>query len=177
SASKLQMIFICGHNQRLRKRLNAMDLPLPCRIEGFTNNVAGFMRLADFFIGKPGPGSISEALVMGLPLILERNASTMVHECFNANWVERNHLGIVLNSFATIGEALAQMANPAHLERMRAQVKRFNNRALFELPGVLERILGLLPERIETPFPEPIQFMTASKQARFSAGLSRRRVA
>ena len=152
AGAKLQLIFLCGHNQKLRRRLAAMELPYPHHIEGFTSDVAGYMRLADFFIGKPGPGSISEALVMNLPLILERNASTMVQERFNTDWVARNHLGIVLNSFATISEALPVMADPARLARMRAQVSKFHNRALFELPGILEEIMHSPAEPIGAPF-------------------------
>ena len=165
AGSKLQLIFLCGHNQKLRRRLTAMELPYPHHIEGFTSDVAGYMRLADFFIGKPGPGSISEALVMSLPLMLERNASTMVQERFNTDWVARNHLGIVLNSFATIGEALPEMADPVRLARMRAQVSKFQNRALFELPSILQKIMHSSPEPIGASF-----------HARTDAATIRRRV-
>jgi len=37
---------------------------------GFAQNVEHYMALADFFIGKPGPGSISEALQFHLPVIV-----------------------------------------------------------------------------------------------------------
>ena len=43
------------------------------------------MRLSDFFIGKPGPGSISEAVAMKLPVIVESNAWTLPQERYNAN--------------------------------------------------------------------------------------------
>ncbi len=45
------------------------------------------MHASDFFIGKPGPGSISEALAMKLPVIVERNAWTLPQERYNADWV------------------------------------------------------------------------------------------
>ena len=35
------------------------------------------MQLSDYFVGKPGL-SVSEALVMDLPVIVERNSRTMV---------------------------------------------------------------------------------------------------
>ena len=65
---KTQLIFICGHNDKLRERIESMELSYPFHCVGFTQEIPYFMKLADFFIGKPGPGSISEALVMGLPL-------------------------------------------------------------------------------------------------------------
>ncbi|HEY2107618.1 MAG TPA: hypothetical protein VGH29_17595, partial [Candidatus Binataceae bacterium] len=64
---KTQLVFLCGHNQELGQHLSAMRLPYPHRVEGFTREPHYFMRLADYFIGKPGPGSLSEAWVMGLP--------------------------------------------------------------------------------------------------------------
>jgi hypothetical protein len=152
AGSKAQLIFLCGNNQKLRRQLASMALPYPHVVEGFTNDVASYMRLADFFIGKPGPGSISEALVMGLPLVLERNTSTMVQERFNTDWVGRNHLGFVLNSFAKINEALAIMENPGELARMRAQVAKFKNRALFEIPGILDEIIQRPPDPFQARF-------------------------
>jgi 1,2-diacylglycerol 3-beta-galactosyltransferase len=100
------------------------------------------MRLADFFIGKPGPGSISEALVMGLPLIVERNAWTMVQERFNTDWIARNEIGIVLPSFREIASAVSTMLNREQLNRMRASVKALDNRAVFEIPEILEALIS-----------------------------------
>ena len=53
---------------------------------------ASIVKLVDFFIAKPGPGSISEALVMGLALIVERNSWTLVQERFNTEWIVRKQL-------------------------------------------------------------------------------------
>ena len=77
-----------------------MQLSYPFHCVGFTQEIPYYMKLADFFIGKPGPGSISEALVMGLPVIVERNAWTMVQERFNTDWIAQNGFGVVLPSIA-----------------------------------------------------------------------------
>lgn len=137
-----QLVFICGHNQELRTQLAAMALPFPHHIEGFTNDIPGFMELADFFIGKPGPGSISEALVMGLPLIVERNALTMVQERYNTEWITEHGLGVVLRSFSGIAKAVAQMLAPGQLNRFRANVRALENRAVFEIPEILELLIA-----------------------------------
>lgn len=137
-----QLIFLCGRNQELRERLAALDLPYPHHIEGFTNAIPHFMRLADFFIGKPGPGSISEALVMGLPVIVERNALTMVHERFNTDWVLRQGVGVVLKSFNTIAQAIARVLEPERLAAFRSRIRASENRAIFELPAMLEGVMA-----------------------------------
>lgn len=72
-----QLILICGHNAKLRTRLQALPHNAPMYVEGFTKEVPRYMQLADYFIGKPGPGSISEAVHMHLPVIVERNAWTL----------------------------------------------------------------------------------------------------
>src|SRR5256714_5962436 len=82
-----QLLLICGHNQKLAARLRAMPHAAPMFVEGFTKEVPRYMQLADYFIGKPGPGSLSEAIAMGLPVIVERNAWTLPQERYNADWV------------------------------------------------------------------------------------------
>ena len=66
-----QLILICGRNEKLAARLKALRADAPRFIEGFTQEMPYYMYLSDFFIGKPGPGSISEAVAMKLPVIVE----------------------------------------------------------------------------------------------------------
>src|SRR5262249_25598553 len=72
-ANNLQLILICGRNEAVIAELRAMEQKIPMLVCGFTPEIPLYMELADFFIGKPGPGSISEALAKKLPVILERN--------------------------------------------------------------------------------------------------------
>jgi 1,2-diacylglycerol 3-beta-galactosyltransferase len=139
---KTQLIFICGHNDKLRERLERMQLSYPSHCVGFTQEIPYLMKLADFFIGKPGPGSISEALVMGLPVIVERNAWTMVQERFNTDWIAQNGFGVVLHSFREIGSAVSTMLDREQSERLRANVRAYRNRAVFEIPEILERLIS-----------------------------------
>ena len=138
---KTQLIFICGHNERLRYQLLALELPFPFHIEGFTREVPRFMSIADYFVGKPGPGSISEALVMGLPVIVERNSWTMVQERYNTEWIIGNRVGVALHSFAEIATAIVPMLDPERLAEYRARARALNNRAIFEIPEILATIL------------------------------------
>ena len=151
SGQPLQLIFICGHSQYLRKQLTAMELPFPCHVEGFTREVPYFMQLADFFIGKPGPGTISEALVSGLPVIVARNASTMVQERYNAEWIVQNQLGIVIRSFSEINKAVASIIDQEQSRRFRARVAMLNNRAVFQIPQILDAIMATPRESTAQP--------------------------
>ena len=139
---KTQLIFICGHNDKLRDHIESMKLSYPFHCVGFTQEIPYFMKLADFFIGKPGPGSVSEALVMGLPVIVERNAWTMVQERFNTDWIARNGFGVVLPSMREIASAVSTMLDREQFAGLRASVSAFDNRAVFEIPEILEALIS-----------------------------------
>ena len=137
----LQLIVICGKNDKLAAALRARKFRFPIFVEGFTTRVNYYMQLADFFIGKPGPGSLSEALAMQLPVIVERNAWTLPQERYNADWILENEVGVVLHSFRGIEKAVAQLIEPAALARYRDNAAAMKNQAVFEIPGFLKRIL------------------------------------
>jgi 1,2-diacylglycerol 3-beta-galactosyltransferase len=138
---ELQLILICGRNDKLRNALQAKKSRLPRFVEGFTTKVNHYMQLGDFFIGKPGPGSVSEALAMKLPVIVECNAWTLPQERYNAVWIVEKEVGLVLKNFHKIDEAVAQLIKPATLERYRANAAALHNRAVFEIPEMLQKIL------------------------------------
>lgn len=137
----LQIIFICGKNDKLAGALRKQESRYPRFVEGFTTQVNKYMQLSDFFIGKPGPGSVSEALAMHLPVIVECNAWTLPQERYNADWILEKEVGVVLHNFRDIGHAVGQMIEPKVLARYRANAAAFQNRAVFEIPGMLQRIL------------------------------------
>lgn len=137
----LQLIVICGKNDKLAAALRARKFRFPIFVEGFTTRVNYYMQLADFFIGKPGPGSLSEAFAMHLPVIVERNAWTLPQERYNADWVLENEVGIVLHSFRDIEKAVAQLIEPAALARYRENAAAMKNHAVFEIPAFLNKIL------------------------------------
>jgi len=70
SGIQAQLVVITGRNERLRTRLTAETWPLPVRVEGFVHNVHEWMQAADLLVTKAGPSTVSEALVMGLPMVL-----------------------------------------------------------------------------------------------------------
>jgi 1,2-diacylglycerol 3-beta-galactosyltransferase len=145
SSLDLQLIMICGRNERLRRRLEGLKSRNTIFVEGFTKEIPYYMRLSDFFIGKPGPGSISEAIQMKLPVIVERNAWTLPQERYNAEWVRKQGVGLVLRSFRKIESAVRELLASGRLEAMKAKVAALENRAVFEIPPILEQILREQP--------------------------------
>jgi 1,2-diacylglycerol 3-beta-galactosyltransferase len=138
----LQLILICGRNLALAAKLSSRQWHMPVKVIGFTNEVHKLMRAADFLIGKPGPGSIAEAAVRELPVLIECNAWTLPQERYNAEWVVEKRVGIVLKSFRDIVIGVQQMLEPATLAEFRRNIAAFENHAIFEIPEVVAKLLG-----------------------------------
>jgi UDP-N-acetylglucosamine:LPS N-acetylglucosamine transferase len=138
----LQLILICGRNEELAGRLRARQWKLLVHVIGFTKEVHKLMCAADFLIGKPGPGSIAEAMVRKLPVLIECNAWTLPQERYNAEWVKEKGVGIVLKSFENVAEGVKQMLEPPTLAEFRKNVSAQENRAIFEIPEIIAKLLG-----------------------------------
>jgi hypothetical protein len=139
SGADVQLILICGHNQKLEAEIRALPTRKPKLVLGFTQNVEHYMALADFFIGKPGPGSISEALQFHLPVIVECNGKTLPQERYNAEWVAQKGFGIVVKTFRDIAPAVQRLIEPATFDRFLRTTSTYSNRALFEVAEILEK--------------------------------------
>jgi 1,2-diacylglycerol 3-beta-galactosyltransferase len=137
----LQMILVCGRNEKLAERLRVAKWNLPLHIVGFTREVNRLMHAADFLIGKPGPGSIAEAMISGLPVLVECNSSTLPQEHYNTQWVIEKQVGVVIRSFANVVPAVRSLMEPGRLSELRRNVKAQNNRAVFEIPEFLSSLL------------------------------------
>jgi hypothetical protein len=139
--SDVQFIFICGRNKKLAATLRNMQTRFPKHVEEFTIEIPYFMHLSDFFVGKPGPGSISEAIAMHLPVVVERNAWTLPQERYNTEWIREKQVGVVLPSFRAIDRGLRELLDAANFARFRANAAAITNRAVFEIPDILETLL------------------------------------
>ena len=147
-----QLILVCGHNQKLADALRALPQGAPRLVVGFSADIPRYMQLADFLIGKPGPGSVSEAVQQRLPVIVVNNAWTMPQERYNAQWIVENRVGLVLRSFRSIDRGVAQLLGD--LDTYRASVRQIHNQALYEIPEILADLLANgAPERpaVSTP--------------------------
>jgi 1,2-diacylglycerol 3-beta-galactosyltransferase len=122
-----------------------MTSAAPRLVVGYTSEIRRYMQLSDFFIGKPGPGSISEAVRQGLPVVVVLNTWTMPQERYNAEWVKENNAGIVLDSFRFVQSGVAEITS--RLDEFRASIGHIRNHAVFEIPQILERIMLADPPR------------------------------
>ncbi|MBN1991705.1 MAG: glycosyltransferase [Anaerolineae bacterium] len=105
-----QLIVVAGRNRSLQKKLEAVRWEIPTTIYGFVNNLPELMGAADVFISKAGPGSISEAFVAKLPLILFDYIPGQ--EEGNVHYVVQHHAGVYVPEPEKIAEQLREWLKP-----------------------------------------------------------------
>jgi hypothetical protein len=79
--------------------------------------------------------------VRKLPVLIECNAWTLPQERYNAEWVAERRVGIVLRNFRDVVSGVQRMLQPAALTEFRKNVAALDNRAIFEIPEILDELL------------------------------------
>jgi 1,2-diacylglycerol 3-beta-galactosyltransferase len=103
-APDAQLVVVCGHNARLKRRLDAIDWEIPARIYGFVDNMPELMSASDLLVTKAGPGTLAEAFIAGLPVIIF--GYTPGQETANVDYVLNHHAG----AFSTEPDEIARIA-------------------------------------------------------------------
>jgi 1,2-diacylglycerol 3-beta-galactosyltransferase len=65
-----QLAVVAGHNPTLRQRLESVSWEIPTRVYGFVDNMPELMSASDLLVTKAGPGTLAEAFIAGLPVII-----------------------------------------------------------------------------------------------------------
>ena len=60
----------------------------------------------------------------------------------NTEWIERHQVGVVLRSFNEIVAGITLMLQPQRLTHFRARAAKLNNRAVFEIPDLLQTLIA-----------------------------------
>ena len=134
-----QVIFICGRNESLASSLRAANLPYPHAVLGFTGDIASLLRASDLFVGKPGPGSISEALAAGVPVLLDATR-VLPQERYNLRWVVDAGVGEVFRDRQTFLAAIERFM-AGGLAAFTAAARRHDNRSAQEMIEIVRQYL------------------------------------
>jgi hypothetical protein len=118
--TRVNLVLLCGHHAEAQGELSRWTSRSPKHVVGFTKDVPVYMRMADVFVGKPGPLSIFEAMASGLPVILWDNpAFSVLFEC-NLQWVEAAGVGLRVRSVDEVPLAVARVLRSPEFRRRTA---------------------------------------------------------
>ena len=145
----IQLVVIAGRNQALFDKLRATAWHIPVRVEGFVTNMPEWMRASDLIVTKAGPGTISEALACGLPILL--SGFLPGQETGNVTFVEQSGVGVLREDPDDLARSLREWLTPgndtlAHLAA-RAQ-EHARPRAALDIAKILDEILTPRATRI-----------------------------
>ena len=119
----LVLAVIAGRNEALRNSLENADLKTQTFIYGFVDNMPDLMNGADILLSKAGPGTISEAFIAGLPIILYSKMPGQ--ENGNVDYVLNENAGVWAPTAEKVLETLRYWTeNPDILKEMAATSKR-----------------------------------------------------
>jgi hypothetical protein len=151
---RIELVVLCGRNRgllgALRRRVSRARLPSAGARERETWGAAvaeGFLPAAAVVqhissavcvMGKPGPGSATEAAVLGVPFVSERGGTVMPQERAVLEWLEQSGCGLAIRS---LEEPPADLLE--RLDACRVALRSLENRAVFQVSARIRHLLLL----------------------------------
>ncbi|MFH1190139.1 MAG: glycosyltransferase [Candidatus Omnitrophota bacterium] len=121
----MQIIAVCGHNEELVKRLEALKPAFRDKMAvfGFVNNVYEYMEIADLLISKSGGITVSESLAKELPMVII--APIIGQETRNSSFLTDHGAAVKVDKIEDLREALEKLsAHPERLISMRSEIQK-----------------------------------------------------
>ncbi len=152
----LHMVVVTGRNAALRTKLEelAPSLPTPMTILGYSNDVPSLMRAADLLVTKAGPGTLAEASIAEVPVVVYDFVPGQ--ERGNLDYVRTNGIGVVALTTSDVVRSTTRIVS--NLERLTAMRERQVNVAP---RGSSRRIAELIASmattgKLDSPPPEKL---------------------
>ena len=121
---KLAILVVAGHNEKLQADVKSFAKGSRHVVKswGYTEKIHELMQLADLLITKPGGLTISEAFVVGVPMLLHDPIPGPETE--NAVYATRNGAAIWLHPGEKLAPAVKELIGSSKLEAMREQAQK-----------------------------------------------------
>jgi 1,2-diacylglycerol 3-beta-galactosyltransferase len=112
AVTNAQLVVIAGRNAALQQKLKATAWEIPTHVFGFVNNMPDLMGASDVLVTKAGPGTISEAFIAGLPVVI--SGFIPGQEEGNVRYVVEHQAGVYAPDPARIAAQLCDWLQPGN---------------------------------------------------------------
>ena len=140
----LEIVVVCGKNEKLRARLAKIKAPPLHRVQilGFTTAMDELLCAADLVLSKPGGLTTSEILARGAAFAIVNPIPGQ--ESRNSDYLLENGAAIKINNIPTMPHKISQLlAEPARLQSLKANAKRLAHpRAAYDVARIALEIAG-----------------------------------
>ncbi|GAB7388617.1 diglucosyl diacylglycerol synthase [Bacillaceae bacterium] len=153
-ASRVQLIFICGKNGELARRLRRQTAAWEgtVRVLGYSDKIHEWMRIADLVVTKPGGLTVSEAIWAECPMLFYRPVPGQEKE--NADYLSRKGAALSAETPREAAQTLAALlAEPDLLRAMRKNIKASLKPSEFAADAIVKRLFGMQTAEEVAPFP------------------------
>lgn len=142
AGSGIQVAAVTGHNPRLKRRLDTLAKKADLvKVFGYTNDMHKMMRAADVLVGKAGGLTVSEALAVGLPLIIYNPVPGQ--EIYNVDFLVNYGAGMLSRDEDDVVEKVRFLStHPERLGQMAANAGTLGKPAAAQT--ICERVLAAL---------------------------------
>ena len=120
---KVQVIVVCGINQRLKEELSQFKASFPCAVLGFVNNMHELMSVSDLVVSRSSGLTTCESLVKGLAMVIISKIPGQ--ETHNAEILLKHEAAFELSNPDEFDGLVASIIrDPARLKSVLANVAR-----------------------------------------------------
>ena len=141
----LQLIVVCGNNEKMKKRIAGRKWRKPMLLLGYTHDVPLLMDASDAILSKPGGLSTSEALVRRLPMVIFDPIAG--HEERNTEFLTAAGTAIAIECKKRTADAVRRILSEETRREMRACIDKI--RKPNAVADLCTEILALAKEATE----------------------------
>lgn len=136
----LNLLCLCGKNQKVQAEVRDLVTPYPCVAVGFRPEPpCDLLYAADVLIGKPGTMTLNEAIITGTPFVALESDGLKPIQQGNEVFVVETGIGLVAGSVedvpAAVRQVLTQSQYPGNLQRA-------HHTGVFDAVKEIEQLLG-----------------------------------
>ena len=139
----LQILVVCGKNEKLRKQVAADASRHSREVLGFASNMHELMTVADLILTKPGGLTTSESLALGKPLLILNPIPGQ--EAANSDFLLEQGAAVKVNCLEDLPFKVRLALEPNRLARMAAAARAIGR------PSAAKAVCAAVLERIARP--------------------------
>ncbi|MDR3551361.1 MAG: glycosyltransferase, partial [Candidatus Babeliales bacterium] len=124
-------IIICtGRYEAIKNKIETIPFPahISRTVVGFTQKISDLMAIADLLITKAGPVSMSEAMYMNLPMLVDTTTSVLKWEKMNYQFIQKYEFGDVIKKADQISSMVTAILQNGKLQRMKDNLTAYDKK-------------------------------------------------
>lgn len=128
--NEAHLIICTGRYEAIKQKINTISFPthISTTMVGFTQRISDLMAIADLFITKAGPVSMSEAIYMNLPMLVDTTSSVLKWEKMNYQFIQKHEFGDVIKKAEDLPNMVSSILKDGKLQRMKDNLTAYDKK-------------------------------------------------